>query len=228
VHHIDFHSFPIQHHSIHFVSPGQVHQVLRKADSKGYVLLFSRDFYSSDQRKLREFPFLNNYSLAPILNLSKERYEQLSELISKINEEQNSGAAYTRELIKAYLNTFLIQCKRFFDSEKDLVPLLNSSLSFRFKQLIEEHYLEIRSVSQFAEMLNSSEKQLAAATKKELGLTPKALIDERVLLEAKRLVKYTEHSFQEIAFFLNFSDASHFAKFFKAKAACSPGEYREK
>lgn len=226
-HHIDFQSFPIKNHSVHFVSPGQVHNVDRKEDSKGFVILFSRDFYSSNQQRLKQFPFLNNLSKEPILNLKQPEFGILKTLINNIQSEQELNQSLANDLIQAYLNTFLIYCKRYFSDEKRPQILSNDSLSFRFKQLVEENYIEIHNVSEYAGMLNSSEKQLASALKKELGLSPKALIDERITLEAKRLVMHTNYSFQEIAFFLNYNDASHFTKFFKSKTGFSPSQYRE-
>ncbi|MBL4708724.1 MAG: helix-turn-helix domain-containing protein [Flavobacteriales bacterium] len=190
-------------------------------------MLFSRDFYSSNQQKLQQFPFLNNNSKEPILNLGKVKFGILINLVGSIQTEQNSEDTLANDLTQAYLNTFLIHCKRYFKDEKKQHLLSNDSLSFRFKQLIEEQYLEIHNVSEYAAMLNSSEKQLSSATKKELGVSPKELIYNRIILEAKRLVLYTNYSFQEIAFFLSYSDASHFAKFFKRKTGFSPGNFRE-
>lgn len=226
-HHIDFRTFPIFNNSVHFVSPGQVHNVVRKEDSKGFVLLFSRDFYSANNQALKQFPFLNNNSSEPILNLNEEHFKVLNELILNIRGEKNESNSFADDLIKNYLNTFLIYCKRYFNDDKKRKVFSNDSLIFRFKQLVEENYLKIHTVSEYANLLNSSEKQLATATKKEIGESPKTLIDERIVLEAKRMVLHTNHSFQEIAFFLNFTDASHFAKFFKSKTTVSPSQFRE-
>ncbi|MEX2379634.1 MAG: helix-turn-helix transcriptional regulator [Vicingaceae bacterium] len=227
-HLIDFSSFPIQSRSIHFVSPGQVHCVSRNECSKGFVLLFSRDFYSNNHKALTQFPFLNNNSSRPILNLNQNEFKALLELIFTIRAEQDSTEIMAKELIKLHLSSFLIYCKRYFNDKEGINTVFNDSLSFRFKQAVEENYLKMQNVSDFAAELNVSEKQLATATKKDYGKTPKELIHERLILEAKRLVLHTSYSFQEIAFFLNFTDASHFAKFFKSKTACSPGQYREK
>ena len=226
-HNIDFQSFSIKSQSIHFVSPGQVHNVVRTNQSKGYVILFSRDFFPSGQSRLREFPFLNNNSEKPILNLNLQNFNILQSLIASILSEQNTSDSFGKDLIKSYLNTFLIHCKRLFSLTINTNALNNDSVSFNFKQLIEEYYLQIHNVSEYAHMLNCSEKQLSSASKKELGVSPKELIYNRIILEAKRLVLYTNHSFQEIAFFLNYQDASHFAKFFKSKTGHSPSYFRE-
>lgn len=227
-HHIDFHTFSIEDHSAHFVSPGQVHQMQRTNTSSGSVLLFSRDFYSLNRPGLRPYPFLNNAIAKPVLPLDKVEFQVLHELVLAMREEQALSDPQSDELTQTYLNTFLIRCKRLFSQDKNVPHATNDSLSFRFKQLIEEHFLQIHSVAEYAEKLRCSEKQLAGSTKKELGVAPKELISDRMLLEAKRLVLYTDHSFQEIAFFLNYTDASHFARFFKGRTGFSPGQFRER
>ena len=83
-HNIDFETFEINDLSIHFVSPGQVHNVVREADSKGYVMLFSRDFYSSNHQRLRQFPFLNNNSIDSTLNLNQSEFDTLFQLVEAI------------------------------------------------------------------------------------------------------------------------------------------------
>ncbi len=226
-HHIDFDTFPIQNNSIHFVSPGQVHNVVRKADSKGFVLLFSRDFYSSDNVRLNQFPFLNNNLNEPLLKLNQTQFELLNKLVNIIGIEQNSRDSLSKDLIKSHLNSFLIYCKRFFNESDRTINFTNDSLSFRFKKLIETNYLKMHNVSEYASILNVSKKQLYESTKNEIGVPPKNLIYDRIILEAKRLVLYTNHSFQEIAFFLNYSDASHFTKFFKSKTGFSPTDFRD-
>lgn len=226
-HHIDFNSYPIDDFSIHFVSPGQVHNVQRTDASKGRVMLFSRDFYAPNQQGMGRFPFLNNNSNRPILNLNREEFQALNVLLSNIRREQDLSDPLSDDLTQSYLNAFLIHSKRYFSDDRRQQYRSNDGLSFRFRQMIEEHFLTIHSVSEYAAMLNCSEKQLATSTKKELGVSPKELIYERILLEAKRLVLYTEYSFQEIAFFLSYSDASHFAKFFKGKTGHSPKSFRE-
>ena len=73
-HIIDFTTIPVKSHSIHFVSPGQVHHLMRSPDSHGAIILFSRDFYYlglQEKNLLFEMPFLNNAMEHPVLNLFK-------------------------------------------------------------------------------------------------------------------------------------------------------------
>jgi len=75
--------------------------------------------------------------------------------------------------------------------------------------------------------MNVSEKKLTNATKKIAGRTPKELIDDRVMLEAKRLLTHTNHSIKEIGYELGFEEPTNFIKFFKKHAAKTPIEFRE-
>jgi AraC-like DNA-binding protein len=226
-HTIDFNAFSIETNSVHFVSPGQVHNVVRNQESKGFVMLFSRSFYTKNHKSLNQFPFLNNNSQNPVLNLAPAQFEIPYHQILTIEKEQKLNEKLSEDLIQAHLNSFLIYCKRYYNELYINNSFSEDSLLFRFKKQIEANYLKLHSVSDYSALLNVSEKQLYAACKNEIGLSPKDLIYERVILEAKRLVLFTEHSFQEIAFFFNYSDASHFAKFFKSKTGHTPGAYRK-
>lgn len=230
-HEIDFSSFPIKDRSIHFVSPGQVHTVKRKAPSYGHVLLFSRDFYSMNMRDsgmLNELPFLNNNSTNPVLNLTEEEFSVLRNITLSMEKEQNSEDPLKEDLIRSFLIAFLIYCKRYFKVDKSEASWTGDTIAFRFRRLIEKNFSKCHSVSDYAEMLNVSEKQLNATVKNQVGLNPSELIYDRIILEAKRLVLFTDYSFQEIAYFLNYSDPSHFTKFFKSKTGLSPGDFRKK
>ncbi|NQD72297.1 AraC family transcriptional regulator, partial [Sphingobacterium shayense] len=68
---------------------------------------------------------------------------------------------------------------------------------------------------------------LNAVTKEQLGYSAGELIRNRVLLEAKRLLVMKNFSIAEIAYELNFSDASYFTKFFKKAVGCTPEEFKK-
>lgn len=229
-HDIDFHTFPIHDRSVHFVSPGQVHNVRRDKHSSGQVILFSRDFYAMNLKSpatLNELPFLNNNSYQPVLNLNEKEYKILKRLAIQMEDEKESEDSLKEDLIRSFLSAFLFYCKRFF-KVPDKHTWKENSLAFRFKQKIEQNFTEYHSVSEYAKMLNVTEKQLNSQVKSQVGIKPSEMIYGRIILEAKRLVLYSDHSFQEIAYFLNYSDPSHFTKFFKSKTGFTPGEFREK
>ena len=96
-----------------------------------------------------------------------------------------------------------------------------------FRRELEFHYLDTRSVSDYASMIGCSAKTLTRATKRLLGQTPKQIIDARVTYAAIRLLANTDISINWISSKLGFSQQSNFAKFFFRQVDMTPASYRE-
>ena len=92
----------------------------------------------------------------------------------------------------------------------------------QYKKLVSQHFLNKRKVSDYADMLFITASHLNKLTKNETGRTAHKLIEEMLLLEAKVLIIHTNLSIAEIAYQLNFSDPSHFNKFFKKLSGVTP------
>ena len=95
-----------------------------------------------------------------------------------------------------------------------------------FISLLMQHYKSERSVGFYASKLNLTPKYLTTLIKKVSGRSAADWIDEYVVLEAKALLKYSDMSVQQIAYYLNFSDQSFFGKYFKKQAGVSPTVYK--
>jgi len=96
----------------------------------------------------------------------------------------------------------------------------------QYSSLIENNYKLEKELSYYAGKLNITKKKLSSICKKEVGRTASSLISERIVMESKRLLKYTNKSISEIAFDLNYNDPSYFVKFFRKNTNLTPGEYR--
>ncbi len=229
LHSIDFKEFEIKDKSIHFISPGQVHRVNRKTGSSGYIILFSRDFfYSNSVNKsiLFDIPFLNNNTSEFILSTNNIEFIQLKEIFENIAFEYLNTKQYQQEAILSYLNLLLLNCKRMFDKNIGNKEIYNDNFQ-KFRKLLEAEFDKNHLVIHYAEKLGITEKQLSIITKRAVGKTALELIHERIILEAKRLLKYTNHNIKEIAFFLSFDDPSHFGKFFKNSVGLTPNDFRK-
>lgn len=231
-HHIDFKTFDIQSGSVHFLSPGQVHLVQRALGSYGYVIFFSRDFYSLNlQNKdiLFELPFLNNNTANPILNLDAVSSEIIKGLFESLMKEFSSKGAANEGIIRSYLNIVMLKCKELYLAQNQNV-ISNShpvnKLVHQYKVLVEKNFGKLHLVKDYAEMLATSPEYLTEATKKLLGKPASELISDRIVLEAKRLLLYSDLSNKEIAHVLNYDDPSYFSRFLKNKLGMSPSEFR--
>lgn len=104
-------------------------------------------------------------------------------------------------------------------------PATQKALMVQFQELINQHYLSRWNIETYADRLLVSEKKLSQICRETTGRTPNDLIQERLLLEAKRLLIHTSSNISEIAYDLHFHDPSHFVKFFKKQTNLTPGEF---
>ena len=105
----------------------------------------------------------------------------------------------------------------------------------QFEQIVEEHLYNITqnkverllSISEIASQINVNATYLGEVLKKVTGRTPKEILSDRIILEARSLLNNTDMAINEVAYFLKFQDASNFTKFFKLKTGFSPSDYRK-
>ena len=97
-----------------------------------------------------------------------------------------------------------------------------------FQKLLEDHFIRERNVSFYPSALCLTPDSFSKKIKTLLGKTPNKLIQERVVLEAKKLLHLTYKSIKEVAFELNFEDEFYFSRFFKKNVGLSPKHFRKK
>lgn len=96
----------------------------------------------------------------------------------------------------------------------------------KFNLLVENNYREHHTVAYYAQQLNKSPKTLSNLFALYNHKTPLQVIQERLIIEAKRLLYYTDKSAKEITYELGFDDAAYFSNFFKKHTSFSPTDFR--
>lgn len=96
-----------------------------------------------------------------------------------------------------------------------------------FNFLVEHHFRNKHSVDEYALLLSKSPKTLANLFKKAGNKTPSQFIQDRIMLEARRLLRYTDKSVSEIAYEIGYEDIHSFSRFFKKQENQSPTDFRE-
>jgi AraC family transcriptional regulator, transcriptional activator of pobA len=232
-HEIDFATHTIQSNSIHFLSPGQVHLISREEDYHGYLMVFSKDFYALDtfhEDLLFQLPFFNNPTMVPILNLDPIGFQEILALIQLIKKEYTARQELGREILRSYLQVFLLKCKQYYvryfaEKKKMLDP--HFTLVQQFNTLLEQQFSRNHLVQDYADQLSLSPALLNKYVKKITGNTAGELLMERLILQAKRYLIYTDLSNKEIAYQLNYEDPSYFSRIFKKKTGLTPSEFRQ-
>lgn len=225
-HMIDFTTHKIKSKSVHSVVSNKVHLVNRSKDSFGYVLFFKNDFFQSDILK-------SNYAFlieCESIELQPQVFAQLIDVIESIEQELEEDGMMKNEVIEAQLHLILMKLKQSVkqDSESKYSNLTDSSLYKSFYLSLEQDYKSERTVKYYADALNMSTSVLNKGLITATGKSTAKLIQERLLLESKRLLFHSSMSVKEIGFELNFTDSAHFAHFFKKYTSKTPSEYRER
>jgi len=95
-----------------------------------------------------------------------------------------------------------------------------------FKGLVEKHLVEWRSISAYSTAMGCTERSLTRAALEAEGISAKEYLTRRLCLEAKRLLVHTNSPVGVIADKLGFKEATHFSKFFRRVAGCTPQQFR--
>ncbi len=230
---IDFKTYEAQDDTIFFLTPGQVLEVEDEAIRQGFRIAFSRDFYyhesDAGEAACNGLLFNNVYETAPCIRLSdtdKKSFEKL--VLNLFDELENPGDSH-HDLITSYLNVFLIQAARLKRQQSGAqLKSTKQSLLDKFSRLVEQHFKVKHAVSEYADILNVSPKTLSKRLQSEYAQTPSEVIQSRLMLEAKRLLRFGESSVKEIAYELGFHDPAYFTRFFKKHTSISPTLYAQK
>lgn len=181
----------------------------------------------NDQNILFEITFIDNAFASPQLILKPETFQIIRKTIDLINSEYRQHFR-PHDLIFQNLFTILfLQIQRFID-EKLLqnIPKHQLTIYKKFKRLVEMHYKEKKSISDYAATLNITPRHLYRIIKESTGGSPFEILNNRMILEAKRQLSITDKSISEIAYSLGFIDHSYFNKVFKKKVGITPLEFR--
>tara|TARA_Y100000782_G_C10178964_1_gene263163 strand:+ start:49 stop:912 length:864 start_codon:yes stop_codon:yes gene_type:complete len=231
-HVIDFHSFDLLGNQVYFIRPGQVHQVIEHEQSFGFSMVFSQQFLAENnisQRFIEDVSLFNNYGETPPIHLEKEQVKRLGEYCEEMMGYDKSSEKFKGQAIGAYLKLFLIYSNNLCQLSKNPQTVESGNTILRaFKALVEEHYKEWHSTSQYAEALHITPDHLNRTIKSLIGKTAKEYLQSRINTEAKRMLYFSDLSNKEVGFTLGFSEASHFSAFFKKCTGESPSAYRKK
>lgn len=232
-HCIDFKEYPILPDHIFFVSPGQVHQVVTDPHPAGYVILFSSEFLEKNSIRndfISDLKIFRKSDETPPLPVTETMAATLKVFADQMLLAFHSKNDMFLETIGAYLKLFLIECNghcSLFPGSNLQSIEVSKTLVRHFKELVEKRFTRLHQVKYYAETLNITPNYLNEVIKSSLNIPAKDYIQNRLVLEAKRMIVFTQKSGKEIGFELGFDDPSHFSKFFKSNTGLSLQEFKE-
>ncbi|MEE1945384.1 helix-turn-helix transcriptional regulator [Pedobacter sp. KR3-3] len=224
-HTIDFRDYAIADRQIHLLFPGQVHRWDIGPQTIGYQLMIDRLLFERFAPYFR-FSF-TNYMNHPVIPCTNDSFKLLKYEFDAIKDELNSDNSL-KDLIGARTGVIAsLVSKEAENLFADLKIYQSNPRLAKFNTLIEQHFKAEKLVAFYASKLNISANYLNILCQKNLQVSATQLIQQRVLLEAKRLLQSTDISIKEIAFELGFVDHAYFSNFFKSQTGATPTEFRE-
>jgi AraC-like DNA-binding protein len=166
----------------------------------------------------------------PVLPLQEGSNELIDEAFTDLLKAYHNEGPFNKAILSAYLKILLY---KIYTLKKQPVPsatFFNADLErFRsFQLLVEEGFIRHHSVAHYADMLHLSTKSLANLTLKFTRKPPQQLIQERLVLQAKRYLYHSGLSVKEIAVRLGFADQAYFNRFFKRNTSLAPNQFRQR
>lgn len=216
-HMLDFQQVTIQAGEMLLIVPGQVHQPVSNNTRNAFIVAFSADFMLDQQVILPAHPF------GPV-KLSERDLMQVHVIMNQMAQEYQERPAKYVAMLQHYLSLLLTLFYRHAAAHiHSGAPLL-----VRYRELLATHFLEWTKPAQYAAAMHITVDHLNDVIKQHTGQTVSAHINERRVLEAKRLLLHAKESIKEIAWHLQFNELSYFNRFFKQHTGSTPAAFREK
>jgi AraC family transcriptional activator of pobA len=232
-HVVDFSTIDLQENTLLFVNKETVQSFDPQVELNAKAILFTSSFFAAseaDVRFLNQTILFNDLGTSPTVQISAGNFPAFDALFSLMEREAaKQQDDYQSKILGSLLYSFLILAEREkrLQSGVALKPTAERDHLYAFRVLLESNYRSNRQVNFYAATLSITERRLNQAIFKTLGKTVKQAIDDRVILEAKRLMAHTSLSIKEIGFTLGFEESTNFIKYFKKHTACTPVEFRQ-
>lgn len=168
-------------------------------------------------------------SQLPVFRIPADELEKFDILWRMFCLEMQSRDSLQIEMLQMMLKRLLILSTRLYKAQTMAGVVENTQMDLvrEYNFLVEQHFKTKHTVAEYADMLHKSPKTISNLFSRLGAKTPLQLIQERKMLEARRLLRYTDLPIKEIAYELGYEDLQTFSRFFKAQEGISPSEFRE-
>jgi len=228
---VDGYQLNLKKDEVIFCTPLNVMKIPK--ESEGLLsFVFNREFFCiqthDDQVSCHGFLFFGS-SQPQRIKLCEKEIAHFDNLIHLFKEDLSIKDHLQGEMLRSLLKRLLILSTRMAKNDLPQPDISNAHMSIirEYNVLVEKHFREFHHVKDYAKLLFKSPKTLSNLFPKYGDKSPIEFINDRIVLEAKRLLLYSEKSTEEIANELGYKDSGHFSKFFKKHNGQSPTVFRK-
>ncbi|MEH6405231.1 MAG: helix-turn-helix domain-containing protein [Sneathiella sp.] len=207
------------------IPPLTVHGFEFSKDTEGWVVTIPHTIM---KEVLLHAPEIHSRLHIPIMTTSSD---EVTSYFEKISDEHRHVELGRSQLLAHLAGTLTVLISR---NSVDLHPIPRTQENKRqihvqqFLNLLEKNFRCLHSVSEYSKLLDLSPTHLTRSCREITGKSTSDLIQDRLILEAKRSLVYTKMPISEVAYFLGFNDPAHFSKFFHRQIGVAPSRFREK
>ena len=232
-HLVDFNPIKIKPNTLLFLNKDTVQRFDNKTKFEGKAILFTDSFFcktETDTKFLQNSILFNDLFSVSQIQVKKQSKLFTGLLQQMMEELKNTKDNSQADILQNLLHNFLLHSERERRKQNFTEIKKGADLDYvmLFKDRLAIGYKSQKQVNYYAKEIIITEKRLNQATTKVLGKSPKQLIDDRIMLEAKRILAHTTESVKEIGYNLGFEEPTNFIKYFKKHSKFTPSEFREK
>ncbi|KAA2243469.1 helix-turn-helix transcriptional regulator [Chitinophaga agrisoli] len=230
--HADFGTFPFSGPTMLFSTPFQTLQLASSSPQAPVMLQFHGDFYCiayhHNEVSCNGLLF-NNVYISPMIGLNNEDVRSIELILSQFEEELRQPSP-SETVLQAYLQLLLAKSSSIkLRAMADGCGQAGKDEQMeRFRELLDENYLTLHKPNDYADLLAMSPNTFTKRCTRYFKKPPSRLIQERLILEAKKQLHLTRRSIKEIAYALNFEDEFYFSRMFKKFTNVSPQAFRDR
>ena len=213
------------------VPAGVVHGFAFAPETEGYVVTLADPLLRALARDEAAFKRLFLAPACTSLADDPTHTQELADTVPKLRRELVWKAPASGAAASARLTTLLVSAVRALHEPPDLTSAATSAraaLVARFREKVESHLRMGLSIAQYAKSLSVTPARLRAACLEVTGKPPARVLEDRLLLEAKRTLTYTNMTVAETAYYLGFADPAYFSRFFSKNAGESAATFRKR
>ncbi len=231
-HTIDFKDYEYDEGTVLLIRKDQIHKFFRSSDVKGFLLVFTEEFIISHLNRMEALKsmqlFNDSLSFPKIVFNNKEEFSDFTILIKHMESEYRTKDDFSIGITRSVLHIVITKLFRIKAKAGHTIGRKKYMEQFlEFQMLVEEDCFKSKKVQYYAQKMGISTKTLNNIVNNVINSSAKTFIDERTIMQIKRLLISTDHSIKEIAYISGFSDPTNFFKYFKKFTDNSPEAFRQ-
>ncbi len=228
---VDFEEYLLNAGRVIFLKKGQFFTWRRIDNLKGIMVLYTDSVFNDVVSNISASPNSKyiNCAIVPIAIMDEKRFANWNEILDQLQIESVWESELTIKIIGHYLSILMLYFFREVEGNSMQLNLSDrkAELVNQFIGLVNSHFSEYKSPKEYAEKLSITPNYLNSICNAVLDKKAGEIIQDRVILEAKKMLSYTSLTVSELSYQLGFNDNSYFGRYFRKATGLPPEQFRK-